>query len=97
MYKTLKDEYYLQIFLRKPDEEYPKAEEILGCGKKCTLDKFYEVYKELIPDEFEIECGVNQECGMNSAVINENSCMFSIVLYSLCFINKLFSKICVLR
>lgn len=63
MYKTPQNTYYLQLFLRQPDQEHPQAESIRGCGTtgtKCTLDEFYKVYGELIPDEFEIECGVKK-------------------------------------
>lgn len=58
MYKTPQNKYYLQLFLRQPGEEHPKAREIRGCGTKCTLDEFYKVYEQLIPGKFEIECGL---------------------------------------
>lgn len=100
MYKTPQNTYYLQLFLRQPNQEYPKAEEIRRCGKKCTLDEFYKVYEKLIPDEFEIECGVNKkdeqnildvprkQGSSNSAAINEISRISSIFLCSLWFICK---------
>lgn len=50
----------MQLFLRQPDQEYPKARDIPGCGEKCTLEEFSKVYEKLIPDEFEIECGVDE-------------------------------------
>lgn len=61
MYKTPKDRYYLQLFLRQPGDENPKAEEIKECGEKCSLSKFYEIYDKLIPDSFEKECGVKKD------------------------------------
>lgn len=60
MYKTPQNTYYLQLFFRQPNEEFPKAQEIRGCGTKCTLNEFYKVYEQLIPDKFEIECGVKE-------------------------------------
>lgn len=65
MYKTPQNTYYLQLFLRQPDEEYPKAQNIRECGTKCTLDEFYKVYEPLIPGEFEIECGLNETEELN--------------------------------
>lgn len=44
------------MYLRMPDEEYPKPKEIPGCGKSCPLDQFNKIYKQLIPDKFEDEC-----------------------------------------
>lgn len=60
MYKTPKDRYYLQLFLRQPGDENPQPEKIKECGTKCSLRKFYKIYDELIPDEFEVECGVKK-------------------------------------
>lgn len=60
MYKTPADKYYLQLFLRQPGDENPKPEEIKECGTKCSLRRFYKIYDELIPDEFEVECGVKK-------------------------------------
>lgn len=30
--------------------------EIPHCGRKCDLDKFYDLYRDIIPEEFESEC-----------------------------------------
>lgn len=91
MYKTPQNTYYLQLFLRQPGQEYPKAQEIRGCGTKCTLDEFYKVYEQLIPDKFEIECGVKETDASNPlkkstdqqkavdtpSKIDEQSCLLS--------------------
>lgn len=107
MYKTPQDKYYLQLFFRQPDQEYPKPEHVEGCGEKCTIEELYKVYDHLIPDQsFEKACGVKKnqpdqpetpnepdEHGKpNSATINANGHISSIVLCSLWFIRKLFSK-----
>lgn len=60
MYKTSDGKYYLQLFLRQPGDENPQAQKIKKCGKKCTLNDWYEIYDKLIPDEFEVECGVKK-------------------------------------
>lgn len=109
MYKTPKDQYYLQLFLRQPNDENPKAEEIKECGKKCSIPKFYEIYDELIPDSFEKECKFNDDPnlttttqkpdptnptkGKGAAASIGNGRVFSIVLCSLWFVRKLFGKV----
>lgn len=60
MYKTYDKEYYIQIFYRTKGEDYPSALDIPKCGKKCDLDKFYDLYRDIIPDDFESECGVGK-------------------------------------
>lgn len=60
MYKTFDGKYYLQLYLRQPGDENPKPEKIKKCGKKCSLKDFYKIYDELIPGEFEVECGVKK-------------------------------------
>lgn len=94
MYKTPKNETYLQLFLRQPDVENPAAADLPGCGQKCTIEKFYEKFNYLIPGTFEDECGVKKPDPTtenppltttekpNSAAINGNSQLLSIVICS---------------
>ena len=56
LYKTDQNEFYIQVFYRKSEEEYPAPMEIPNCGVKCPLAKFYEVYSEIIPGDFYAEC-----------------------------------------
>lgn len=56
LYKSKKNEHYFQLFYRKSNEESPEPMEIPGCGEKCTLEQFYDLYKEIIPDDFDSEC-----------------------------------------
>lgn len=56
LYTSQDKDYYIQLFYRKDGEEHPSAMEIRGCGKKCDLDKFYDLYRDIIPDDFESEC-----------------------------------------
>lgn len=56
LYSTEKGEYYIQIFYRKEDEENLQPLNIPGCGEKCTLEQFYDLYEDIIPDDFEKEC-----------------------------------------
>lgn len=51
LYKSGEGEHYFQIFYRKLNEEYPSPMKIPGCGAKCTLEQFYDLYKDIIPDE----------------------------------------------
>lgn len=54
------DRYYLQIFYRKLEEEHPIPINIPGCGEKCPLNQFYELFQEIIPDDFDTECSLTQ-------------------------------------
>lgn len=47
-------EYYVQLFYRNNKQEIVEALEIPNCGgTKCRLEQFYEVYKDILPAEFE--------------------------------------------
>ncbi|XP_055296463.1 prostatic acid phosphatase-like [Sitodiplosis mosellana] len=56
LYKNDENEHYIQMFYRKSDVEKPSPLNIPNCGEKCTLDRLYELYSELIPGDFETEC-----------------------------------------
>lgn len=56
MYKSHDKGYFIQLFYRQDGEDYPQALDIPHCGKKCDLDRFYDVYRDIIPDDFETEC-----------------------------------------
>lgn len=56
LYKTDRDEHYIQIFYRKSEKEYPVAIDIPQCGRKCSLKKFFEIYRDIIPGDFQTEC-----------------------------------------
>lgn len=59
LYKDHDKDYYIQLFYRANGEENPSALDIPRCGKKCDLDKFHELYRDIIPDDFESECRVD--------------------------------------
>lgn len=46
--------------MRKPDEEYPEPKEIPKCGKSCPLEQFFSIYADLLPGQFDVECGTNE-------------------------------------
>lgn len=50
------NEHYLQFVYRRPDVEYPEPIDIPGIGKTWTLKRFYSVYSQLIPGDFDTEC-----------------------------------------
>lgn len=56
LYKNGENEHYIQIFYRKSDVENPLPLNIPNCGTKCSLDRLYELYSDLIPGDFETEC-----------------------------------------
>lgn len=78
MYRTPADKYYLQLFLRQPDQEYPQAQDIRGCGTKCTLDELYQVYEQLIPGEIEIECGLNETVEPNQIDVSDQQMILDV-------------------
>lgn len=61
LYKSHDKDYYIQLFYRSDGEENPSALDIPHCGKKCDFDKFYELYRDIIPDDFESECRVDDD------------------------------------
>lgn len=56
LYKSDNDTHYIQIFYRKTEEENLFAMNIPGCGEKCPLNQFYDIYKEIIAGDFDTEC-----------------------------------------
>lgn len=60
LYKTNENEYYIQIFYRRFEEEELSPLNIPKCGEKCSLEKFYETYAEIIPNDFDNECQLLQ-------------------------------------
>lgn len=61
LYKSNQNEHYVQIFYREAQEEYPTPMNIPGCGIRCPLDQFYNVYKSIMPEhDFDTECKLNE-------------------------------------
>lgn len=60
LYKTDENKHYLQIFYRRFNEEYPEPKNIPGCGQKCDLKQFHDLYKHIIPADFDTECQLTQ-------------------------------------
>lgn len=57
LYKTADDQYYVQIFYRKSNEEHPEPLNVPGCGTKFSVQQFLDQYKEIIPEnDFDSEC-----------------------------------------
>ncbi|KAG5322139.1 ACPH1 phosphatase, partial [Acromyrmex heyeri] len=52
-------EWNIQIFLRNTTAHDPYPMKIPGCDIICPLDKFMEIMKPVIPDNWEEECKVN--------------------------------------
>lgn len=57
LYKTTDDQYYVQVFYRKSNEEHLEALNVPGCGTKFSVQEFLDFYKEIIPEnDFDSEC-----------------------------------------
>lgn len=56
LYRNSANNYYLQIFYRKSNEECPVALHIPECGQKCSFYQFQSLYKHILPNDFDIEC-----------------------------------------
>lgn len=50
--------YLLQIFLRNTTTHEPYQMIIPGCTAACPLNKFVEILKPVIPDDWKEECKV---------------------------------------
>ncbi|XP_055849783.1 prostatic acid phosphatase [Episyrphus balteatus] len=46
---------YVSIFYKNTPDE-PKPLEIPGCGTSCPLDRMYELYKDILPEDWTSEC-----------------------------------------
>lgn len=54
---------YVQIFYKNSTaaDVTPIEMEIPSCGKKCPLEKMYEIYRDILPTEsFEQECALRE-------------------------------------
>lgn len=47
------DNYFVKILYRKTPTDDVPALNIPNCGTMCLLDKFYELYKHILPADFE--------------------------------------------
>lgn len=45
--------YYVKLFYRKTNVEKPSPLLIPGCGKLCPLQRWYEIYKNILPSDTE--------------------------------------------
>lgn len=46
---------YVSVFYKNSPDE-PKPLEIPGCGTSCPLDRMYQLYKDIIPEDWATEC-----------------------------------------
>lgn len=47
----------MQILYRNTSDENPSPLEIPMCGTKCSIERFYEIYEEIIPT-----ADIDEEC-----------------------------------
>lgn len=60
LYKVDEKEHFIQLFYKQFDEENLSPLNIPGCGERCPLQKFYELYSYIIPSDFQSECRTPQ-------------------------------------
>lgn len=53
--RKFSDENRVQVFYKNTTAE-PSALDLPGCGTSCPLDKMFEIYKEVLPVNWEEEC-----------------------------------------
>lgn len=53
--RQFKDDYRVQVFYKNTTDE-PEPIDLPGCGTSCSLDKMFEIYKEVLPVNWEDEC-----------------------------------------
>lgn len=56
LYETMNKDYYVKVFYRNSATEEPAPLNIPNCGTKCPLHKFYSLYNDILPYDFETEC-----------------------------------------
>lgn len=66
LYKTDENDHYIQIFYRKSNEEELSPMNIPNCGTKCSLNRLYELYRDLIPGDHDVECSCSGANGISS-------------------------------
>lgn len=47
---------YVSIYYKNTTETPREAIEIPGCGEFCPLYRMLEIYKDILPGNFEVEC-----------------------------------------
>lgn len=49
----------MQLFFKNSTATKLPALDVPGCGKKCSIEKLYELYKDILPTQsFEKECAL---------------------------------------
>lgn len=56
--RQLNNEYRVQVFYKNSTSE-PQLLDLPGCGTSCNLDKMFQVYKQVIPVDWEKECSLS--------------------------------------
>lgn len=56
--RKLDKEYRVQVFYKNSTGE-PQPLDLPGCGTSCALDKMFEVYKPVLPVDWEKECSLS--------------------------------------
>lgn len=55
LYKS-SDSHYIQLFYRNSTTDDLAPMNIPNCGTKCSLNKLYELYREIMPSDYKTEC-----------------------------------------
>jgi len=58
LYGEEEDHQYLKLWYRKGTSSTPKRLEIPTCGPECSFSTFLKLFKDLVPEDFEAECGL---------------------------------------
>lgn len=56
LYKSDANEHYVQLFYKQFDGENILPLNIPNCGEKCPLDRFYELFADILPGDYHSEC-----------------------------------------
>lgn len=59
LYRSDRQDYFVQLFYRKSGENDPKPLNLPECGEMCPFDKFKELCEKFIPKgDIAIECQI---------------------------------------
>lgn len=59
LYETRTNEHYFQLFYRNNAKEHLSPLNIPKCGEKCSIDRFYSEYSDIIPGDHDSECNLS--------------------------------------
>lgn len=84
MYKC-GSKYYVQFFYRRDNSKRLTPLNIPNCGTKCSIDKLYELYANILPKEHETHAFLCSQSNRLHAPFAISTLLAFVTLYKLTF------------